>query len=494
MSAATWLEAPGTLVPAPSLSSGKARNLADHLTANADYYSCLVECRTDAETDVVVFDTEVSVPQGGSKYDIHELERIAVRFLKSDRRMPEILALRPTFPRLSHQNLATQEIPRRLCVTDWTYGELRRRWSSRLLLQLIREWLRRAAHGELHQEDQPLEPFFLGTGAPFIVPRDIFRRVDSTPLHVLAVGDGSGEAIGAYVTAPAGGPETPQLEIDKNRILALVIKTTPAEHGVIRRRPQTLEDVIAVLDEIGFDLMVELRRRLRAWKNDSSRFEGRVTRLALILWIPKKRKADDILPEAMDMFALVTTNSVVEVGEDVGAWETERIGGTLEVASIVGIGDNPTNDNRGRNCEVSLFPVVLYLDRLLAAAYERQQSERRQNPARGSRRSRFTGREQPGPLGLWTPHVGRSRHSSPSQSQSTFLGRRPSGLPKVPGHGRRTLRALRRRSAYRIDTTKRPVEKQRSPSTDQERDLRHRHHPRPKRFCRGEPVPSPFGF
>jgi Prokaryotic E2 family A/ThiF family/Prokaryotic homologs of the JAB domain len=362
----TWFEAPGLLVPRTALTTDKARAFVQHLEAGADPYSRIIESRVGTGIEVVVFETEVSVPQGGSRYDIEKLERIAVVFNAADDRLPEILALRTTFPRLSHQNLRDEEFPRSLCITDLKYDELRRRSTPRLLVQLIRIWLERAALGHLHQEDQPLEPFFQGVPVPFLVPRDVFSR-DSALLHVQLVPDGDESPGGAFVATAAGEMGDLQVEDRKKKTLALAIRTNATEHGVIRQQPRTLEDLVSALDQIGFDLLSELRRKLRAWKDGSANSEAHLSRLALILWIPKKRRADDARVEAMDSFSLITGKTVLEVGEDVGAWEIQTIGGVPQPAAIVLIGDGPANDHRGADIPVSLLPVSFHFDRRMAA-------------------------------------------------------------------------------------------------------------------------------
>ena len=368
MTGATWLKAPGVPVPTSSLTCTKARALVEHLVKGADHYSDLVECRSSTHTEVVVLDTEVSIPQGGSKYGIQESERIAVVFPSADDRIPEILALRPSFPRMSHQNLRKEEVPRSLCITDVQYDELRRRWTARLLLQLLRTWLEEAAHGSLHREDQALEPFFLGPFVPLVVPRDIFLRDSPAPLRIETVTRATDSAATAYLARAAREPGDPQPELDTARTLAFTIRTAPAEHGVIRRQPRTLADVVAVLQDVDFDLLAEMRRRLRAWKDASEHSEALFSRLALILWIPKKRHAHDTVPEAADMFALITAKTPLEVGEDVGAWETQMFEGVSHAASIIGTTEGPANANRGQNCPVSLLPVLLHFDRRMAAA------------------------------------------------------------------------------------------------------------------------------
>lgn len=93
--------------------------------------------------------------------DIQKSERLCAIFGQSDFVVPKVLALRKNFPRnLLHVNLTEDNVPISLCLFE-NYEEDRLILTPERLVQKIFEWLRRAALGELHLQDQPLEPFLL---------------------------------------------------------------------------------------------------------------------------------------------------------------------------------------------------------------------------------------------------------------------------------------------------------------------------------------------
>lgn len=360
------VEPGGVVVPASALSNAKAAAFATFLEDEPGY-TTLLECRSLSSdgVEMVVFETEVTVPQAGSVFGIEPRERMAVSFFSADDRMPEVLALRTNFPLTSHQNQRAEEIPRSLCVTDQRYEDLKRRWTGRLLLDLIRSWLKRAAHGELHADDQPLEPFFMPGRTHVLIPRRIFADSTEAPIHLWPIPGVRKNELSALAMVPAG--EISDLDKEKAlvRTLVFALQTSPVEHGVISKCPKTLEDVAEALKHQGYDLLSDLRRRLRAWRDTSPGAELEVSLFALVLWIPKKRRAEDKVPEANDTFALWSQSTVTEVGKDVGAWIDQ--GGHL-VQHLPDLGNDSLDETRrGGGTQVDLFPVSFLLTRDLSS-------------------------------------------------------------------------------------------------------------------------------
>ena len=159
----------GELIPAASLSIAKASRLTAALTSGKAKFASLVECRRNLESgrEAVVFDVDVEQPTE-AVYPIAAVERIAVEFDHADRSYPFVWALRSDFPRVPHLNLTIADVPRSLCLYEQAYEEVKLNWGPLRLIEEIREWLRRTARGELHDESQGLEPI-LGAAAGVVV-------------------------------------------------------------------------------------------------------------------------------------------------------------------------------------------------------------------------------------------------------------------------------------------------------------------------------------
>ncbi|MFI3293063.1 MAG: ThiF family adenylyltransferase [Rikenellaceae bacterium] len=108
----------------------------------------------------IYFEIEVEIPQR-PVVDIRSKEIIIIVCNVKDKATPLVFASREDFPLgLPHTNAMEVERPVSLCVTETDFKESKMNFSSTVFIDQIREWMRKAARGALHSEDQPLEPFF----------------------------------------------------------------------------------------------------------------------------------------------------------------------------------------------------------------------------------------------------------------------------------------------------------------------------------------------
>ena len=87
----------------------------------------------------------------------------------------EVLAVRDDFPQVPHLNLRSYELPRSLCLFDEPFRELKPRWTSAMLVERVRDWLRLTGRGELHADDQALEPLILAGDGTIVVPWELLN-------------------------------------------------------------------------------------------------------------------------------------------------------------------------------------------------------------------------------------------------------------------------------------------------------------------------------
>jgi hypothetical protein len=194
----TYLEPPGRRVDPGDLQVPKARDVAGLLRTGDLPFCELLECRCVEEpTAAEVIVVEVEVGQHPA-HDIRRRERVAAVFREDDEAVPEALALRPDFPLVSHinaQSFVGSELPRSLCMYEEPYPEVRLRWTAASFVGRIRNWLALTARGELHADDQPLEPLLLGSPWSLVLPPDLFEeypKADPETLGVRTVEDGRG--------------------------------------------------------------------------------------------------------------------------------------------------------------------------------------------------------------------------------------------------------------------------------------------------------------
>src|SRR5882672_11325123 len=175
----SFLSIKGDPVSPDSLRVAKARDLALKLQAGRIDFAAIVECRSDGDGEWVVFDVDVEVPQV-RRHPIRPSERIAARFSAQDNTFPLVQALRPDFPEVPHLNLALEEYPRSLCLYAERFEEVKRDWTALRFVNRVREWLALSSRGELHQDDQPLEPLLVVSAGQIVLPRSAWD-LKSTP-------------------------------------------------------------------------------------------------------------------------------------------------------------------------------------------------------------------------------------------------------------------------------------------------------------------------
>jgi integrative and conjugative element protein (TIGR02256 family) len=327
------MDAPGTSIKADELIVPKAQALAIYLESGKHPYATLIGTRRDVASGVetVVFDVIVELSQTRAN-DVFERERVAASFAAADDTFPEVIALRDDFPWVPHLNQREVEYPRSLCLYELPYTTVKLRWTPTVFVERVRQWLSLTSEGKLHQDDQPLENIFLGAFPPLILPSDFVKTIsengnlDNAAIRfgVHAVGDNPQGITGFVVTNSKmhGVPVRP------NHIATAVV--APArKHGLIRKTPQNLQQVIEVMQEVGIDLLDILRQRIRHWKENDA--NAVLAQIVLLLIFPKYRD-EGSLPETWewDISGFLLIDPVREVGAKLGLWEVTP-NGTLAI-------------------------------------------------------------------------------------------------------------------------------------------------------------------
>jgi hypothetical protein len=338
----TFLDAGGVLVDARSLTVVRARSLADAIASGTLDFVRLVECRcrsagsAGGEADIIVVDLDVQRPQV-TVNDIGHVERIAIVLGPADDSYPEVLALRSDFPLVPHRNLRMEEFPRSLCLYDQSWDEVRTRWTAAAFIERIRQWLADTATGTLHRDDQPLEPLLFGTPYRLVIPVELVK-VAGEPAEKLDIEFvRTGEHRGTLI---AHKPESTQAKGGPPQFIASMFFADARQHGVIRHAPRNLEQLADFVKGGNFDLLAELRERLKRWKDDSCLDAA----LILVIAFPLQRQSDGE-PEVTDIWAFVTTQTVFEIGKRLGLWDKMRDRNKWSVGLLVATGDLPRGND-----------------------------------------------------------------------------------------------------------------------------------------------------
>lgn len=314
-----FLEPPGHKVHIDKIDIPKARSLAQLLVQGVIQYAKFIECRLEGENQTIVFEVEVEVPQL-LVHEISSRERIAATFSKSDEIAPEVISLRGDFPKVPHLNLTDQEYPKSLCLYEELYRDLKSRWTAPIFVERIREWFALTAKGNLHQNDQPLEPLIVGHSGHILLPHNLLEKEENVPSRLFVTGIDEK----FFVAHSIKHSQNSSLDV-----IASVHVCQPTTHGIINRRPNSIADLAKILTENGLNLLGELRQKFKGWLEDDSISEKYFSScLVLIILSPKTRKNGGEV-EHTDTFVFATGGSVKEVGIKLDAWEPNPHNGRL---------------------------------------------------------------------------------------------------------------------------------------------------------------------
>ena len=344
----------GSTIAPSRLGLPRSRQLATAVQHHE--WATLVECRVARAnvSEMVVFDLEVERPQS-PVHDIRAVESIAVVFTRTDDSYPIIYALRCDFPLVPHLNVLPKRLPRSLCLYDEPWSEVRMQWTALKYLESIRQWLTLTARGELHQEDQPLEPLLLSSGFHLVIPHKLYVDVESESA-LFRVVQGCGGALLATLTREcldSGQAET--------RFLTLAITAPTVEHGIIAHTPSNLAELAELTQAIGFDIIESIGKRLSALEDRALN-----KRLIVLVRFPKRRRSGT-RPETTEFKAFITRETVLQVGKDIGLWEI--VSGTR--GGLIARDPSAT----GKNTSVEVANVIPSLS-LRFAAYLNGQDQR----------------------------------------------------------------------------------------------------------------------
>ena len=269
-----------------ALTLDRARQVRDALALYP--FASLIEARqrvTDNRyEEMLVVEIDTELPQD-TDYDIRSPERLAFSFERSDRGYPAVLALRTDFPHVSHLYWTRAGEPKSLCLYEAPWPEVRLRWTGAGFLGDVARWLCRTAVGELHSDDQPLEPFLYGPPYSVVVPHDLLTGVaDRRVYAAIPVAELEGRP-SVLKLAPVDENENPEAR----RMHVVVAVGEPAVQDAMYDCPQNLMELVELLRRGGIDLvvtMVKQLERLLEGGHQPREKDG----LLLLVMLPRQRR------------------------------------------------------------------------------------------------------------------------------------------------------------------------------------------------------------
>lgn len=305
----------GISCKAEEFTSERAKQLVKYLTGNFRSFASLIECKKSEEKDIIVTKVELELSQKKIN-DIRPEEIISIHFDKNDKVMPFAYAIREDFPVVPHLILGPKDYPANLCLYSEPYKDIKHFWTAPQFIERIRKWCEKTAKGNLHLEDQPLEPLFFGGNQIIVLPLNFcisledkitIKRLDLTP---------SGEIFRATDLK-----EIPIEQYKKyhNKLppAAFCIKLPPQQHGVVNHTPKNLYEVSLLVNQTGYDLFSNLYDFMRPLTHDINLMNSP---FCIIGYFPKTRTLDSA-PETTDIWVFLSKESVGKVGEEIGVYD-----------------------------------------------------------------------------------------------------------------------------------------------------------------------------
>ena len=189
------------------------------------------------EVDIVA----IELPQY-PVFPVKAIERIKIKIV--DDCLPEVFC-RQDFPIVPHLNVY-ENGDKTLCLFDVSFHDIKYMFNASMFINRIVYWFSKTARGELHQPDQPLEPFF-----PSVRDSAIFNvnkhASESQFIRFEEIKTTSGRLL----------TEIPLRETGRGRLFAylrIAIKKTYSDN-IINSLPQTLFDLNSAFDE---DILQEI--------------------------------------------------------------------------------------------------------------------------------------------------------------------------------------------------------------------------------------------
>jgi len=316
-----FINVAGKQIEKLSLRADRAVQLVEYLESNPPYAS-LIELQALGDYDVVVIEADVERPQK-TVHDIASKERLGIYFDSRADVLPSILALREDFPLVPHVNQTPVEKPRSLCLYEESWPQVRLSWTAARFIRRIRTWLADTSVGELHRDDQVLEPLIMPTQWTLVLPADLDASVLGAKAEVKNV------QFWGEKTVVVRPPE----ETSENPTHLLFAIAAPAKcHGLIRRTPQNLKQLHELLSEFGVNLAEDFKDRILAWKTEVENNPVFKLKPIILIALPKCRE-DGSPIESTEFHAFFSEKTIEDMAVALNILSKE---GTAVAGVIIG--------------------------------------------------------------------------------------------------------------------------------------------------------------
>ena len=272
-----------------------------------------VEYRQIETGEIVIFDIEPEVPQHPA-HPVLPSERVAAIFNKNEK-IPDTFLLRKDFPKVPHLSFYRRGFPLQVCLTEASKAEEGRSWTPSYYIRLIHNWLRLTARGELHEDDQPLEPVLLGHANRIILPSGFYDTQNESKNLKIYLGGQTNKQI-TYVAVSNENFQAWAHSLQPVDFSCFIYTTKPIAQRATRIQPETLSDLDELLSDENF--LNELRQYLQFLDNNAPQLLFFPT--LFFIRIPKQREVNGPV-ESVETSVFAANENGREIGEKIGIWQ-----------------------------------------------------------------------------------------------------------------------------------------------------------------------------
>lgn len=284
--------------------SARALALIDYLENATHPFARIDAISTAGDRDLLDISIEPQLVQHRT-VPIQTEEPVRLSFPIEDSAAPRITSRRDDFPiNLVHTNREPDADGLCLCIWEEGWDDLRRTLTAQALVERLRDWFSRTARGDLHQADQGLEPLLAVTSHTLIIP----HGAPADTLHIVRAAEHEGQWTITVDPEPEPGPGT------LPRFAIYMRSLPPVVHGALYDRPEHLQALVQLVDQLGGKLIDDLC----AWVvQDDNRRQGANRHLLLLIWIPKLREAGGEI-QSHELWAFASDATIGDIGETLG--------------------------------------------------------------------------------------------------------------------------------------------------------------------------------
>ncbi|GAB3531344.1 ThiF family adenylyltransferase [Photobacterium alginatilyticum] len=265
----------------------------------------LIKLGDDKAIEYVIADITCDEVPSRNKVGIQYSERIG--FKVTDQIVPTTYALRQKFPILIHQNATPPDSPRDLCLYLEPTDVVESTWTAEKHLKRVSWWLMQASRGELHPQDQALEPLFFPTLSSIVLPPDFQLECNAgRKIFITAFEPNRDTEVpcGTYVAHWQSCRGT------KVKLNTIDIRLPPATHGIVNYMPYTFRELALFCEKrTDANLTSLVREKLSELKGDSHQMHCPT---CIILRFPIRRD-DSAKPEKNQLMAVLTRSGISDL-------------------------------------------------------------------------------------------------------------------------------------------------------------------------------------